>query len=721
MYAQVAVPLRLPSLTYRVPEGLTLQPGDPVKVRVRNKLLDGIVISVTSEAPKNLTFEIRTLEGTSDEFPRLGTHTLEILKWAADYYHCPIGEVVRGFLPPDPEPRKREAWSLAPGIKERIALGDLPRGKVQRALLLRFFESGATGVSSEERPSARKLLETGWLERTIVHDEEAPEPPPPGDASLRLTQHQAEALQELRSSLDNSTFQTYLLQGVTGSGKTEVYLRAAAHALAHGKSVLVVVPEISLTPQLVKRFKERLGERIAVLHSGISDGERSHQWHLLNKGIYRVCVGARSASFAPMQGLGLIVVDEEHDSALKQEDHLRYNARDLAIVRGKIAGATVILGSATPSLETVYNAQMGRYKHIQLPERASGKSMPAVEVIDRSKSAANPSSITPELRRAMDETLVDGGQIMLLLNRRGFSSFLLCAACGHVPECPNCSVSLTNYQNSRRLKCHYCGHNEATHEKCMKCEMFPLLPGTLGTESLEDEVKAMFPGRRVLRIDRESMERKGALEHALSQIASGEAEIVIGTQIIAKGHDFPNIALVGVVNADSSFHLPDFRASEKSFQLFTQMAGRAGRGGKPGRVLLQTYNPRHPSIEYSTRHDFRGFSEEEMQVRHAFKYPPFSRMVRILISAPDADLAEKTSERLTSLLARISDPNLLEVVGPAPAVLSKVQNRYRWNIILKCAKAGPLHAAIDAMLDLSQEWLDRRVMLQVDVDPISLM
>lgn len=723
MYAQIAVPLRLPSLTYRLPEALRgkLAPGDPVKVRVRNKVMDGVVISLSQEVPPDITFEIRELDGLSDEFPRLGAHTLEILRWAADYYHCPVGEVLRGFLPPDPEPRKRESWFLPEDVKNRVAIGDLPRGSAQRSLLLRLYASGPSGISSEDRPAARKLLEGGWVQKEMVRDEEAPPPPPAVPSEHQLTKAQAEALQELRGSLDEGIFKTYLLQGVTGSGKTEVYLRAAAHALSRGKSVLVVVPEISLTPQLVARFKSRLGERIAVLHSGISDGERSHMWHLLNKGIYRVCVGARSASFAPMEGMGLIVVDEEHDSALKQEDHLRYNARDLAIMRGKIAGATVILGSAMPSLETFYNAQMGRFRHIQLPERASGRPMPSVEVIDRSKSANNDSSLSNELLRAMDETLGTGGQVMLLLNRRGFSSFLICAACGHVPQCPNCSVSLTNYQASRKLKCHYCNHVEQVHDKCGQCGSFPVLPGTLGTESLEEEVKAFFPDRRVLRVDRESMERKGALETALASIASGEAEIVIGTQIIAKGHDFPNIALVGVVNADSSFHLPDFRASEKSFQLFTQMAGRAGRGSKPGRVLLQTYNPRHPSIEHSTRHDYRGFSEEEMQVRLAFKYPPFSRMTRILISAPDPDLAEQTAERLTKTLARITDPKVLEVVGPAPAVLAKVQNRYRWNIILKCAKAGPLHKAVQTLLDLSQEWIDRRVMLQVDVDPVSLM
>jgi primosomal protein N' (replication factor Y) len=721
MFAQIAVPLPLPSLTYRVPEGLELRAGDPVKVKVRKKLIDGIVMSLSAEGPVNSKFEIKALEGMSDEFPTLSEETLSILQWAADYYHCPIGEVLRGFLPPDPAPRLRESWNLSAETRANAEAGRFPRGKTQKALIERLLREGPAMLVTAERAAARKLLEAGSLTKEMVRDEVVAEPPPASSKDLNLTNHQAEALAQLRASLNEKKFSTYLLQGVTGSGKTEVYLRAAAHTLSLGKTVLVVVPEIALTPQLLARFRARLGKNIAVLHSGISDGERSHMWHLLNRGIYRVCIGARSAAFAPMKDLGLIVVDEEHDSALKQEDHLRYNGRDLCIMRGSYAQATVVLGSATPSLETYRNAQLGRFKHILLPERASGKAMPEVAVVDRTKTGTASPSISSDLKRAMDETLLDGGQIMLLLNRRGHSSFLICALCGHVPECPNCSVSLTNYQSARRLKCHYCGHSEKTHDACVKCGANPLLSGTLGTESLEEEIKALYPTRKVIRIDRESMERKGALEAALGSIASGETEIVIGTQIIAKGHDFPNIALVGVVNADSSFHLPDFRASEKSFQLFTQMAGRAGRGGKPGRVILQTYNPRHPSIEFSTRHDYRGFSEDELRVRHTFHYPPFTRMARILISATDANLAEKSAEQIASLLHRYTKTEEVEVIGPAPAALAKVQNRYRWNIILKSAKLQPLHRAIDSLSEFNKEAPDRRVLLQVDVDPVSLM
>lgn len=716
MFAQVIVPLPLPALTYRVPRDLGLSPGSPVLVRVRKKVVSGIVLSLTEQAPEEAKkFEIRELEGPSEEFPLLQPEILQMLQWASDYYHCPIGEVLRGFLPPDPSPRRKEEFFLS----ARCAELPEPRGKNQRALLERL-SAGPLILTSSERPTAKKLALGGWVESRFVFDNSAPEPIPATQSPFTLTESQAKALEEILQCQDQGHFKTFLLQGVTGSGKTEVYMRAAAHALHSGKNVLVVVPEISLTPQLVSRFRSRLGEKIAVLHSGISDGERSHQWHLLNRGQTRVCIGARSASFAPIPNLGLIVVDEEHDSALKQEDHLRYSARDLAIVRGKMAGATVLLGSATPSLETFHNALAGRYRHILLPDRASGRRMPEVIVVDRSKDSAE-GSLSNHLKVAMRDTLATKGQVMLLLNRRGFSSFLLCSSCGHVPECPNCSVSLTNYRSAKILKCHYCAHSEEAPTTCVKCGGVEIDPGTLGTESLEQEVCGAFPDRRVIRIDRESMERKGSLEKALAAIASGEAEIIIGTQIIAKGHDFPNIALVGVVNADSSFHLPDFRAAEKSFQLFTQMAGRAGRGDRPGKVILQTYNPLHPSIVHSIKHDYRSFAEEEMRLRQAFDYPPYSRLARLIFSSTSPALAENTAEKVAKMLAKSAERLHVEIVGPAPAALSKVQNRYRWNILMKSSRPAPLHALLQSLLLVAPEAVDRKVTLQVDVDPVSLM
>lgn len=719
MYANIAIPYPLPALTYGVPEGMILSPGQPVKVRLRKKIVDGIVMGLIEKLEPRPKFTIRDIESSSEDFPRLDFETLRLLEWAADYYHHPIGDVLKTFLPPDPAPRRQVAFRLTASGKEKLAAGTWPRGKSQRAVL-ESFSGAALVLSGNQRALARKLEETGWLESFVREDQSMPSADPISASALNLTDRQAEALSEIGASIEAKKFECFLLEGVTGSGKTEVYLRAAEKALQRGQSVLIVVPEISLTPQLLSRFRTRLGENIALLHSGISDGERSHQWHQLNKGAYRICLGARSAALAPMKNLGLIIVDEEHDSALKQEDHLRYNARDLAIVRAMHHKCTIVLGSATPSLETFHNANVGRYRHLRLPERARGQQLPDVTVIDRTQFGAE-ESITPPLRNAIRETLATNGQVMLLLNRRGFSSFLICAGCGHVPECPNCSVSLTNYKNSRLLKCHYCGHQEEAPPSCAKCQHEGMLPGTLGTEALEEEVRALFPEASILRIDRESMERKGTLERALESIAKREVQIVIGTQIIAKGHDFPEIGLVGVVNADSSFHLPDFRASERSFQLFTQMAGRAGRGTRPGRVILQTFNPRHPSIVHATHHDYRSFAEEELRLRHGFSYPPFTRMARLIVSAPNALLAENTAEKLAASLQRKADTLKIDLIGPSPAVLSKVQNRHRWSLLLKSPSATSLHSLLRGSLDSIVETLDKRVGVQVDVDPLSLM
>ncbi len=721
MYAQVIVPLPLPPLTYSVPIDLTLKPGDPVIVRVRKKIQPGIVLELFDELPANTKFEIRELEGLAEEFPVLSGEVLKMLKWAADYYHYPIGEVLRTFLPPNPAPPVAIRFRLtAKGRNHFQENSPAIKGKLQRALSEKLLALPTLEAAGKERASLRKMKESGWVEEFHVSDDFTPPHSSSRSEPLALTEKQGEAVAKITAALEKKIFETFLLQGITGSGKTEVYLRAAEYSLRLGRSVLIVVPEIALTPQLVSRFRARLGEGIALLHSGISDGERSRRWHLLNRGILRVCVGARSAALAPITGFGLIVVDEEHDSALKQEDHLKYNARDLAIVRAKHASATIILGSATPSLESFHNSNTGRYQHLLLPERPGGRQLPVVQIIDRSKMK-DEGSITALLRYSINEAIGKGGQVMLLLNRRGFSSFLLCEGCGFVPECPNCSVSLTNYKNARQLKCHYCGHTCLTPSACPTCNLPGLKPGTRGTESLEEEIKEVFPSARVLRIDRESVERKGTLDVALAAIAAHEIDIVIGTQIIAKGHDFPNISLVGVVNADSSFHLPDFRASEKSFQLFTQMAGRAGRGDMPGKVLIQTHNPLHPSIVHATNHDFRSFAEEEMRVRLQFRYPPFSRMARLLVTATNPLDAELGADRLHQALSRIKVNPEVEFIGPSPAVLSKVQNRYRWSLLLKCAQAKSLHTLIDAAQAQATLLLPKRTTIQIDVDPVSLM
>lgn len=720
MYAQVLVPLPLPPLTYTIPPGLDLQAGSAVEVRLRNKTVQGVVLELLDKLPEEPKFQLKDIAGHSDNFPDLSPECRKMLKWAAEYYHYPMGEVLRTFLPPNPSPPKSLRFRLTEAGRAEFSSGSLPRGKLQRELVSLLLRSDALEADARERAALRRLAETSLVEEFHIANDESTGLTAPRVEPHTLTSMQGEAVAQITGSLDRGKFETFLLQGITGSGKTEVYLRAAEHTLRLGKSVLVVVPEIALTPQLVGRFRSRLGESIALLHSGLSDGERSRQWHLLNRGKIKVCVGARSASLAPVAGIGLIVVDEEHDSALKQEDHLKYNARDLAIVRAKNSSATIVLGSATPSLESFHNCSSGRYKHILLPERPGGQPLPSVQVVDCSKTSMD-GSISPYLKRSIQEAIAAQGQVMLLLNRRGYSSFLLCEGCGFVPECPNCSVSLTNYKGARELRCHYCGHTSAAPTECEKCHHPGLRPGTLGTESLEEEIKIMFPSARAIRIDRESTEKKGSLEKALASIADREVDIVIGTQIIAKGHDFPNISLVGVVNADSSFHLPDFRASERSFQLFTQMAGRAGRGDRPGHVVIQTYNPKHPSIVHATNHDFRNFAEEELRFRLEFGYPPFCRMARLVVTAPSPDEAEEGATKLYTALGKIQVSPRVEIIGPAPAVLSKVQNRFRWNLLLRAPQVGSLHTLIEHACARTESILSRRSSLQVDVDPVSLM
>lgn len=716
MFAQVAVPLRLPALTYKIPDHLRLEVGDPVVVPVRKKKYDGVVLSIEESPPKQAgKFELKEIIEHSEDFPKLDAPTIDFLLWTSSYYQYPLGEVLKTFLPPNAVPPQERVYSIQP----KSSLDPKPlKGKKQKELLEFLRLNPGSPLSPEFRAAAKRLLELGYIEEKKIHQNILPTPSKVFDPGFALTENQAIALQEIRTWLEQKKFVPALVQGITGSGKTEIYIRSALHALSLGKNVLLVVPEIALTPQLVSRFQSRLGIPIAVLHSGISAGEKSKHWHSLNQGKIQMCIGARSAAFAPMKNLGLIIVDEEHDSALKQEDHLRYNGRDLLVMRAKQSSSVILLGSATPSLETYHNAITGKYKHLTLPERATGARLPEVYLVDRSKDSSK-GLLSNHLKVEMEKTLKEKGQIMLLLNRRGFSSFLLCESCGHVPECRNCSVSLTNYQN--KLKCHYCGQVEPAPTNCSKCGESAWEPGTRGTEALEQEVKECFPSSRVIRIDKESVEKKGSLEKALQKITDGMVDIVIGTQIISKGHDFPNVSLVGVVLADSSFHLPDFRAAEKSFQLFTQMAGRAGRGNRPGKVLLQTYDPKHPSIQFSLTHDYRGFSEGELKIRRQFQYPPFVRLARVLVSGPDSRITEKSAEQVFRLLEKAAVKLEVDLLGPAPAPISKIANRYRWNFLLKAKQVNALHVLLNHLQEHGHQNLDKRVMLQVDVDPLSLM
>lgn len=725
LFANIILSAPLGPLTYSFDPELKLQPGQAVHVPFRNKKTLGFVSSFPKEeaiAPE-LRKKIKPVSEAVEFVPPLLKGTLDLLIWIAEYYHYPAGLVLQHFLPSSPEVplEKFLTFERTNFSAEEIHLAI---GKsTKRKLVLNLFtgsELAYQRVPQELRAICKQLVEKGILNLSIKRSELQSQPLHEPILGPGLNRDQEAAKEAIIVAIENNDPATFLLHGVTGSGKTEVYLHCASAALARGKSVLVMVPEIALTPQLLDRFQRRLGLPIASAHSGLSEKERNRQWHLMRCGEFRVCIGARSAVFAPLQKLGLIVVDEEHDQALKQEDHLRYNARDLAIVLGKMQSCPVVLGSATPSLESFYNGRIGRFKYLQLEKRASGVQLPRVEIIDQSKEPRD-FLLSRPLTAALTTTLEKGKQSMLLLNRRGYSSFRICEDCGTVPGCPNCSVSLTHHRQKAKLICHYCGYAEAPKNSCAKCASPRLRSGAPGIETLEQELKNRIPKARLLRIDRDTMEKAGAFEEALANIHAGTVDIIIGTQMIAKGHDFSQVHLVGVVDSDAAFNLPDFRAGERSFQLFTQMSGRAGRAAHCGHVIIQSYNTKHPSLLFSSQHNYRGFAEEELTIRKEFLYPPFSKLTRILITAPTPEIAEATSSKLTYFINRHYQSNEVMLVGPAPAVLGKIQNLFRWSLLIKSRKVAELHKLLHGVQASSHLILPAKASLQIDVDPLSLM
>jgi primosomal protein N' (replication factor Y) (superfamily II helicase) len=549
---------------------------------------------------------------------------------------------------------------------------------------------------------------------------------PAARARHRPNSAQAAALSALLGALDEPRPLPFLLHGVTGSGKTLVYLELLREVVeVRGRTAIVLVPEISLTPQTVSRFRARFGDAVAVLHSALSAGERYDQWRQLRAGEKRIVVGARSALFAPLPDLGAIVVDEEHDGSYKQSEAPRYHARDVAVVRARESGALCVLGTATPSLESWRNASRGKFRVLRLPERVGGRAMPPVELVDlrkRGRGGDGSDVLTPPLVSAVRERLERGEQSILLLNRRGYSSFIQCRACGGVQECPACSVSLTFHRRRRRLLCHHCRYEEPVPERCPSCGDPGLSYRGLGTEQVERVVGETFPSARIARMDVDTTGGKWSHAEILSRVAAGEVDILLGTQMIAKGLDFPRVTLVGVVNADVGLHLPDFRASERTFQLLSQVAGRAGRGPLGGRVLIQTSAPGHYAVRSALEHDFEGFAERELSERRSPPYPPLVRLVNVVVSSPDPELAADGAERAAAWVrertARTGGgPDL---VGPAPSPIERLHGRWRWHFFLR-------GGGVDAMTGLLGDLLDSRplpsgdVRLVVDRDPVALL
>ncbi len=537
-----------------------------------------------------------------------------------------------------------------------------------------------------------------------------------------LTNAQSEACVRIREALDLGGYHAFLLEGVTGSGKTEVYLRSIEACLEKGKNALMLVPEIGLTPAVAAQFFERFGEGVAILHSAIGDSERAGEWRRLREGRARVAVATRSGVFAPLDHIGLIVVDEEHDQSYKQQDTPRYNGRDVALVRALDIGACVILGSATPSIESRYNAERGKYTRLELAERVEKRPLPKVEIVDMRAEfleTRRMATFSRRLAAAIAERLDRGEQTMLLMNRRGFSSFAACRKCGERVECPNCAVTLTFHRRERRMLCHYCGYAERPPEHCPKCDSEHIQFLGSGSERVEDEIRSAFPKARVARIDRDTVSGKGSFERILAAFRAGEYDILTGTQMIAKGHDIANVTLVGIVSADIGLSLPDFRAAERTFQLLTQAAGRAGRGDRPGEVLIQTINPDHYAIRFAAEQNYTKFYEKEASFRQAMRYPPFAALANILVRSERKDQAEAWAAELGRMFE--PSPEGVKVLGPAEAPVARIRGEHRYQMLIKAASRQRLSEILASIRHhaAQQKWPAAALIL--DVDPLTLL
>ncbi len=695
--------------TYRVPPALEprVVMGSRVLAPLGKRREVGVVVALGGEAPG----EVKDLEEVLDHGPTLSRTILELTQWAARYYLEPWGLYLRGALPPHLRhkglPRlPREKW-----VVFRHGEGDLtPR---QRELLERLERVGRASLKvvlkewGFGRDLVRRLESRGWV---VLEEREveglSPFPLAPREEAHTLTSAQKRVYDEVWGSF--GTFSPFLLHGVTGSGKTELYLQWGKRCLEKGKGLLVLIPEISLTPQYIARFTARFGKEVAVLHSGLTDRERLVEWLRIKRGESRVVLGTRSALFAPMGEVGLIVVDEEHDTSFKQEESPRYNARDLAVVRAKLEGCPVVLASATPSLESYHNALKGRYVLLELPRRIGG-TLPQVKVVDM---AGEKGLFSRAFVEGLKRALGAGGQGLVLLNRRGYAPFLLCAACGKVLKCPNCDITLTYHRDPPMLRCHYCGHSESPVDHCPGCgrEMRPL---GVGIQRVAEELETLFPHAQVGRMDKDALKGRKAHWEVLGALEKGEIQILLGTQMVAKGHHYPRISFVGVVLADVGLHLPDFRAAERTFQLLTQVVGRAGREGK-GMAVIQTYMPSHPSMVYAARQDYRGFAKEELERRRTLGYPPFSHMARVLFTGTSREKVEGVARQVAGDL--VGGARGLEILGPAPAPLVRLKNRFRWHIIVRSRSRKNILAVLSN--------LPRRmgsVKVQVDMDPYGVM
>lgn len=634
------------------------------------------------------------------------------------------GLVAQENILADRDPLRAAAERLRVEFAKRSA--DLKLKKPERELLS-FLElhpgshnvaelaSAVKGASESARSLARKELVRLTLESPLSAQSISEIP-------KILNPHQHAAFEAISESVHSGVFQTFLLSGVTGSGKTEVYMRAIETTLAQGKGALLLVPEIALTPQVAGQFYRRFGDQVAILHSAFHDVERAEQWRRIRSGAAGVVVGTRSGVFAPVQRLGLLIVDEEHDGSYKQQETPRYHGRDVAVMRARSAGATVVLGTATPSLESRYNAEKGKYRLLELPERVHQRPMPVVDLIDMREEFLNTRRhdiFSMKLIDAIGEKLKIKEQVILLHNRRGFSNYMTCRACGERLECVNCAVTLTFHRRDRRMLCHYCGHSQRPPSRCPKCGSEHIQFLGTGSEKVEDELHQHFPEARIARLDRDTVTGKRAFETILQSFREHNYDILVGTQMIAKGHDIPNVTLVGVVSADIGLGMPDFRAAERTFQLLTQVAGRAGRGHLAGQVLMQTINPDHYAIRMAAKQDYGKFYEKEINFRKALAYPPFAAMANVLVRHPKQEEAMRMASELGHLL--MPPPGNVKVLGPAEAPVPRLLSEYRYQLLLKAASRTTLHELVMKLREYALERKWNATSVIIDVDPQSLM
>jgi primosomal protein N' (replication factor Y) len=696
-------------LSYSVPQGLSPRVGCRVSVPVRNSVRTGVVVGLAQEPPEGM--DLKDIRAVLDENPAITPELIELVRWTARYYHAGIGSCMTLAFPP----YFRQGRVFVPRDDPLLVRVPGAGGKVtplQRAVLDAIPEGGIrmrdlSTLIRCSRPKIRSLLARGIVE---ARDATPPRNRCAGVA-LEYTPGQRSALDAVAGAIASGGFESFVLHGITGSGKTEVYLAAAMETLGRGKSVLYLVPEIALTPQTIDMVRARIPVEVAVFHSGLGATDRAREFMKVAHEGVRFVLGTRSAVFAPLMDIGLIVVDEEHDHSYKQDEGVPYNARDLAILRAARNGACVILGSATPSMESFARAHSGGSRLISMPSRVGKAALPEVEVVDM-RNVRTPLSET--IVREMGETLGRGEQVLLFINRRGFSAALVCPGCGKVLRCSRCDRSLTYHRSRGQALCHWCGFTMRMPEICPFCGCLDMRPVGLGTEMVLQAVQETFPGRRLLRMDSDEITTTKKLSASLDAIRSGRVDIIVGTQMTAKGHDFPALTLVGVVHAEQLLYMPDFRSGERTFQQIVQVAGRAGRRRSDTRVVIQTLIPEHPLIGAIARHDYGAMVEQELEVRRATGFPPYAHLARCVVSSGVEKAAREFSQEVASSVAT----SHVEVIGPAPAPISLLRNRYRWHLLLRSKSRRALHAALDAV---GQVPCPGGVGLAVDVDPYSMM